>query len=232
MLAEIAADKIVSMIITIDGPAASGKSTVSRRVSDVLGFLHLDTGSMYRALTWKALKDHVDLKDSRKLVRLAKGADISFKPQKNGSKVLIILDGKDITDEIRKPEVSQNVSTVSSYPMVRKEMVKKQRQIAKGKNVVAEGRDCGTIVFPQAEIKIYLEATVGERAIRRSKELKEKGLSIDLNKLKRDIILRDNKDSSRKTSPLMKAPDARVIDTTMMTIEEVVREIISQLKKE
>ncbi len=219
------------MIIAIDGPAASGKSTVAKAVAKRLGFEYVDTGSMYRALTWKALKEGIDVSDEKALARLAKASRIAFlRPADEEFRVLI--DGQDVTEEIRSPKVSGAVSAVSKVPEVRREMVEMQRGFKReGRSLVVEGRDIGTVVFPDAELKIYLTATARERARRRYRELIGKGFEVELEVIERDIIARDKLDSTRRVSPLVKAPDAVTIDTTGMSVGQVVDEIVALAEK-
>ncbi|MCL5291526.1 MAG: (d)CMP kinase [Actinobacteria bacterium] len=217
------------MIIAIDGPAASGKSTVAKAVARRLGFDYIDTGSMYRALTWKALHLKIDISDEKRLTLFAETSRIKFlRPEDDEFRIFI--DEKDVTEEIRSPEVSGAVSAVSKVPGVRGEMVKKQRGFRNaGKSLVVEGRDIGTVVFPDAELKIYLTASAEERARRRHKELVEKGYEVKIEMIERDILARDRLDSTRETSPLMRAPDAVTIDTTEKSVDRVVDEIINHL---
>jgi len=219
------------MIIAIDGPAASGKSTVAKEVAKRLGYKYIDTGAMYRAVTWKALKEKVDITNEDALVALARGSQIDISDLKNNH-FSITIDGDDVTEAIRSPKVSAAVSTVSKVPGVRAALVKKQRSFADlYPNIVMDGRDIGTVVFPDAEVKIFLKASAAERAKRRYRELKEKGHKVDLAAVERDIVTRDKIDSTRATAPLMKAPDATVIDTTNMTIGQVVQKIIDAIKE-
>lgn len=217
------------MIITVDGPAASGKSTVARKVAEILGFRYIDTGAMYRALTWQALENGIDISDEEALEKLAKEINIYFS-EKNDS-VRIFVNGRDVTGGIRLPKVSNNVSIVSKAPGVRQLMVKTQRSFAQGGDLVVEGRDIGTVVFPSAELKVYLTASVSERTRRRKKELDQRGHSIGLDALKREITMRDKVDSNRSVSPLDKAKDAYEVDTTDKSIEQVVGEIIGLYKQ-
>ncbi|MDI6892770.1 MAG: (d)CMP kinase [Actinomycetota bacterium] len=209
------------MIIAVDGLAASGKSTVAKAVAKKMSYEYMDTGAMYRALTWKALEKKVDIFDEEALVRLANLTRIYFS---NGGKVFV--DGVDVTEEIRSPRVSNAVSIVSRVPDVRRIMVKQQRAAAKDKNVVVEGRDIGTVVFPEAEVKIFLTAVPRERARRRKVELEGKGHRMDVTTVEREIISRDRIDSTRPAGPLLKAPDAHVIDTTDKDVEQVVEEVL------
>lgn len=214
------------MIIAIDGPAGSGKSTVAKEVAKRLGFGYLDTGAMYRAITWKALKEQVDLEDPDALDILAGKASLDLQNSH------ILIDGDDVTEAIRLPDVGRAVSIVSRASAVRAHMVAKQRYMASRLgDIVVEGRDIGTVVFPDAEVKVFLTAAVNERARRRLLELRGKGLEIEARAVEREIAARDELDSSRAVSPLEKAPDARAIDTTDKSIEEVVRVILELAAK-
>lgn len=219
------------MIVAIDGPAGSGKSTVAKAVAKRLGFDYADTGAMYRALTWKALEEKMGITDERMLAKLAKTTDIDIS-YAGDEKPHVAVDSLDVTQEIRSPKVSAAVSAVSKVPAVRSELVKKQRALGKRvTNLVVEGRDIGTVVFPDAELKVYLTASVFERARRRHKELVEKGYEVSLESVERDLITRDKLDSTRRTSPLAKAADARFVDTTEKTIDQVVEEISALVEK-
>ena len=212
------------MIIAIDGPAGSGKSTIAKLVSKRLGFLYIDTGAMYRSLTLKAMQKKLDLNDEATLITMAKNTKIELNP--------ISLDGKDVSDKIRTLEVTNNISYIANIPGVRAEMVKLQRAVGRGsqKGAVLEGRDIGTVVFPDAEKKFYLDASVEERARRRFKELSQDGIKVDLARLQRDIEIRDAKDKARPVGALKKAKDAVVVDTTNLTIEQVVEKVLSYVK--
>lgn len=222
------------MIIAIDGPAASGKSTVAKEIAKRLKISYLDTGAMYRALTWKALQTKVDLSDEMAFAKLANDAKISFSESLIDGRLHIktYLNDIDVTEEIRLPRVSNSVSIVAKVPAVRKAMVKIQRELAVGKDVVAEGRDIGTCVFPEAEHKFFLFASTEERARRRCVELKDKGHDIKVSSLEKEIISRDTIDSTRPNSPLVKARDAHVIDTTEKNAEEVIEEVLHVIKGE
>lgn len=219
------------MIIAIDGPAASGKSTVACGVAKKLGFDYLDTGAMYRALTWKVLKEKVDISSERAVASLARSTAIEFERNGDIDHKRVFVDGKDVFKEIRSPKVSAAVSAVSKIPAVRRVMVKEQRSFAKNKNVVVEGRDTASVVFPEAEVKIYLTASPRERARRRYEELLEKGHRVSIKALEREIVARDQIDSTRGSSPLYRTPDAHLVDTTGRRVEEVVEEIISKYVK-
>jgi len=218
------------MIIAIDGPAGSGKSTVARLIAKKLGFVYIDTGAMYRALTLKAMQDSVDLKDEAALVRLAQHTSLKLE-QGPDDKIKVLLDGKDVSSQIRALDVTNNISYVADVPGVRRQMVKLQRLIGHSakKGAVLEGRDIGTVVFPDAYKKFYLDASTEERAMRRYKELIENGIKTDLKSIEEDIKIRDAKDKTRKVGTLKKAADAILIDTTSLTIDEVVNEILSKV---
>ncbi|MDI6816179.1 MAG: (d)CMP kinase [Actinomycetota bacterium] len=219
------------MIIAIDGPAASGKSTVAREVAKRLGFKYIDTGAMYRAVTWKALRDKIDISSEDALTALARNARITISELED-TRYAVTIDGEDVTEAIREPKVSAAVSSVAKLPGVRATLVKKQQSYAGiYPDMVVEGRDIGTAVFPDADIKIYLQALPGERAKRRQRELKEKGHLIEVVSVERDILKRDKIDSTRATGPLAKAADALIVDTTEKTIGQVVQEIIGLAKK-
>ena len=215
--------------IAIDGPAASGKSTTAREVAQRLGYIYIDTGAMYRAVTLKALESQVNVHDINKVAELAEKVKIEF--GKNNQKTIIYLDGKDVSDDIRAPRIDQQISPVAANPEVRKVMVKKQQEMGKHGGVVLDGRDIGTVVFPKAELKIYMLASVEVRALRRKREMEQKGLEIDLDKIENDIRYRDRQDMGRSHGPLKKAEDALEIDTTRLTIEQQV-DLILKLAKE
>ena len=216
------------MIIAIDGPAATGKSTTAKLVAQKLGFTYLDTGAMYRCVTLYVLKHDVHLDDKANLLLLLDKIDIQFK--KSGSKNFVILNGEDVSDHIRKTEVTDHVSEVSSIKDVRSFLVENQRKIAKSNDCVVEGRDIGTIVFPQAEIKFFLIADAHIRAERRKLELSKMGEEKSLDVLISEIEKRDNLDSSRENSPLKKANDAIELDTTNLTIDAQVDVIVNKVK--
>ncbi len=208
------------MIIAIDGPAGAGKSTVAKAVARALGFGYLDTGAMYRAITYKALETKTGLDDQVALGELAKRSHLEL------SDSHIFLDGRDVTEDIRLPRVGGAVSVVSSAAVVRSQMVSKQREVAAAlKSVVVEGRDIGTVVFPDAEIKIFLTAGAAKRAARRLAELRAKGLDVAADAVESELLDRDRLDSGRDVGPLLQAPDAHLIDTTDMTVDDVVRAI-------
>ncbi len=210
--------------IAIDGPAGAGKSTVAKLVADKLSYIYIDTGAMYRALTYKALSSKSDLHDGSMLQSLLKETNIELEITGEGQAV--ILDGSDVSKEIRSSDVTNNVSFVATPQEVREEMVRRQQELASEGGVVMDGRDIGTHVMPDAELKVFLIASVEERAKRRYDENKSKGYETDLEKLKEEISLRDKRDSEREFAPLKKADDAIELDTTSMSIEDVVNEIL------
>ncbi len=212
------------MNIAIDGPAGAGKSTVAQLVAKRVGFTYIDTGAMYRALTLKALDENVPLADEEALIHLLRSMLILLRPGPEGQKVFV--GDTEVTEEIRHPEVSRNVSIVAKHPQVRHEMMVLQRNMAKEQNVVMDGRDIGTHVLPFAEVKIFLTASIEERAERRFKELQSKGHLADLEVLKEEIALRDKLDSERETAPLRCAEDAIVLDSTGLSIDQVVEKIV------
>lgn len=215
--------------IAIDGPAGSGKSTTAKLVAKELGLQYVDTGAMYRAVALKILKTNTDPNDIDKISKLVKDIDISFKTDNNELK--IFLDGEDVTEAIRNPEVTNLSSPISAIPSVREAMVNLQKNLGKNGGVVMEGRDIGTVVMPDADIKIFLIASLHERTKRRHLELQKKGIEKDFYELEKEILARDVRDSSREISPLTKAPDAIEIDTTNLTIEEQVEKIVSIAKE-
>jgi len=210
--------------IAIDGPAAAGKSTVAKLIAQKLSYLYIDTGAMYRALTWKALKENVNPEDGKRLAELLMDTNIQL--VKDGLTQRVFVDDIEVTEDIRFPEVTKNVSAVSKHKKVREEMVRRQQQLAKEGGVVMDGRDIGTHVLPDAEVKIFLLASVEERAKRRYEENMKKGIPTDLETLIKEIEKRDKLDSEREVAPLKKAEDAVEIDTTSLSIPEVVDKIM------
>jgi cytidylate kinase len=218
------------VVIAIDGPAASGKSTVAYLLAKELGFTYLDTGAMYRAFTWKVLNSDLDLEDRRSLSELAATVRITLSARSSSPEIQVWVDGKEVSSLIRSPEVNKWVSRVSSIPGVRKALVEAQRKIAQKSSVVAEGRDMGTVVFPQADVKIFLVASLEERARRRWRELQDRGISCRWQEVKEEIYLRDKLDSERETSPLKRAPDAFLVDNTRLNISETLQKLLSIVK--
>jgi len=210
-------------IIAIDGPAGSGKSTVAREVARRLGYVYIDTGAMYRAVAWRAIVEGIPITRPDAITALAERMDISFR-RVDGQRV--IADSTDVTEAIRTPEVTQLSSPVSAIEGVRKRLVEMQREMGEGGGVVMEGRDIGTVVFPDAEIKIFLTASDDERARRRAAELEANGVSVDIELVAREMRERDLRDSTREHAPLRQADDAVRIDTDGMSIEDVVRAVL------
>ena len=219
-----------NLIIAIDGPAGSGKSTVSKLVAKKLGLLYLDTGAMYRALTLKAMRTNRDLNDEKALVKMAQGTDINIETTPHEGLIKVVLDGEDVTNEIRTPELTENIKYIARVPGVRKCMVKMQRAIGSKSGAVLEGRDTTTVVFPDAHYKFYLDASPKERAERRFKELQELGINVSLKEVEEDAKQRDLSDKTRPVGALKKAEDAICIDTTNMSVDEVVNKILSEVK--
>lgn len=212
-------------IIAVDGPAGSGKSTISKIVAKKLGFTYLDTGAMYRMVTYAVLKNGINLENENELIKLLDEIKLDIEKDK------FYLDREDVSDVIRKEEVTNNVSKVAAIKLVREKLVCMQRDISKGKKVILDGRDIGTVVFPQAELKIFLVASPEERAKRRVKEFLEKGIDTNYEKVLEEIKERDHMDSTRKESPLTQAKDAILIDTSFMNIDQVSEEIIKLVEK-
>lgn len=217
------------MVIAIDGPAGSGKSSTAKEVARRLGFVHLDTGAMYRAVTLKCLRTGVHFEDIAALSELMKQTDISFTG--TPPEVRVWLDGEDVSEAIRSDEVTRNVSDYCKPDIVRRELVAQQREIGRSQSVVTEGRDVTTVVFPDAELKFFMVATVEERARRRMKDFEQLGIKKSIDELVEEIRERDHKDSTRDHSPLRKADDAEEIDTTSMNFEEQVSYIVQQARE-
>ncbi|MEW6423312.1 MAG: (d)CMP kinase [Bacillota bacterium] len=215
--------------ITIDGPAGAGKSTVARMLARRLGFSYLDTGAMYRAVTLKALRSGVDLADEAVLTRLASSINMHLTTDPVEI-TRVFLDGEDVTREIRSVAVTQNVSLVARAPGVRRAMVRRQRELAGGGDAVIEGRDAGTVIFPEAQFKFFLTASEEERARRRQADFGSAGRNVPLARLRAEIRARDQLDSSREVAPLRPAPDAQVIDCSRLSAEEVVELILSRVR--
>lgn len=214
------------LIIALDGPAGVGKSAVGTLVAKKLGYRFINTGEMYRALTWKALREGVDVADARALTRLAHGIRWEFKALEEGVVIRTFVDGRNVSNYIRDERVGRNSSKVAGVPGVRKLLRTMQRRLGRDGGIVMEGRDITTNVFPDADFKIYLDASLEERASRRTKQLRQQGKAADLEKIKRGIRQRDKQDSQRKINPLTQAKDAFVIDSTRLTLHQVADEIL------
>lgn len=217
------------MQVAIDGPASAGKSTVAKIVAKNLSFIYIDTGAMYRACTLIARDNHVDYGNEAEILKLIDQSTIDFKNEKGEQKVFV--NGEDASLAIRTPEITENVSQVSALAGVREKMVELQREMAGKNDVIMDGRDIGTTVLPDADVKIFLIASVESRAKRRFLDFQEKGIHQDLKDIEHDIEVRDYKDSHREISPLKKADDAVELDTTNMSIDEVVDEITNLIEK-
>ncbi len=218
------------LIIALDGPAGSGKSTTAKLLAEIIGVPYIDTGAMYRAATLKAMRAGVDLKNTRELIKIAKSASIRFK-EGGGGKQRVFLDGKNVTQAIRRPELTKNIFYVAQEPIIRREMVKKQRALGSKSGAVMEGRDIGTVVFPKADYKFFLDADPTLRAMRRYKELLALGKKATLEEVSKDLKTRDATDINRKEGPLRPAKDAVRIDTTSLTIQETVDRILDTVKQ-
>lgn len=216
------------IIIGIDGPAGSGKSTLSKMVSERLGFTYLDTGAMYRAITYLAIKKEI-VDDEEAVSTFVRGLDVILKFENGNTRVFV--NEEEVTDFIRTPEVNSKVSEIARMPAVRKELVRMQKRMGEIGNIVAEGRDTTTVVFPDADLKIYLIASVDVRAERRHKEFSEKGIDIDIEEVKANLRKRDEIDSGREVSPLIKAENAIEVDTSTLSVDEEFEILIENIKK-
>jgi cytidylate kinase len=214
------------IVVAIDGPGGAGKSTIARRVAEKLGCVYIDTGAMYRAVALWALRLGVGLDDMMRLEQLATAAEMRFEPGGTGLR----LNGEDVSQAIREPEVSQAASKVSAVPGVRRALVAKQRAMAGETSVVMEGRDIGTVVFPDAQVKVFLDADPRARAGRRLLELKQKGLDADAGQVAGELGERDERDRRRADSPLTQAPDAVYLDTTPLSLDEVEQAILKLIR--
>jgi len=212
------------VIIAIDGPAGAGKSTVAKILAKKLGFLYIDTGAMYRALTLKVLERNIPINDQPRIIQLAQGIKIDLRDNLDGP-LTVILDGEDVSLAIRKARITRFVSDVAKIKQVRQVLVKMQRKFGQKRDCVLDGRDIGTVVFPRAQKKFFIDASAGVRAKRRFKELKGLGQKVTENEVAKDLTNRDKIDSTRLASPLRQAPDAIYIDTTNLSIEQVVEKM-------
>lgn len=217
------------MVITIDGPAAAGKSTVARMLARRLGFDYLDTGAMYRAATWKLLQSDPDVDDPQTVARLVRDADIGFSGR--GPDKRVLCDGRDVTDEIRTPRVTRNIYRVADEPAAREPLIEAQRRIAGRRDLVTEGRDQGTDVFPDAAVKFYLDASAEERASRRLEDLHSAGHDVGLEDVLEQVRRRDREDNSRPVGSLRRTDDMVVIDSTGLTAEQVVERMLEEVSR-
>ena len=215
------------LTIAMDGPAGSGKSTIAQRLAEKLDYLYLNSGSMYRAMTLLSIRAEEDLRDVPALIQLAKSCRIDF--SNNGKTTL--LNGEDVSDVLRTPEIDRAIVDIAKVPEVRREMVKQQRRIGESGGIIVEGRDVTTVVFPDAELKFYISASVEERAKRRFAEQKAKGIETTLEQVEQEIRERDQMDESREHSPLRTAEDAIVLDTTSMTINQAVDFVLNRVEE-
>lgn len=215
------------IIVAIDGPAGAGKSAVARRVADALGFVYVDTGAMYRAVALWAQRRGVQPSDMHRLEQLAVEAHIAFRPGSNA----VLLNDEDVTEAIREGEISAMASQVSAVPGVRRALVDAQRRLAAESSVVMEGRDIGTVVFPDARVKVFLDADPATRAERRVLQLRSKGAAVDADSTAAEIVERDTRDRTRTEAPLMQAPDAVYLDSTAYTLDEVVEAVLRLVRE-
>ena len=213
----------MSFIVAIDGPAGTGKGTITALISKHMGLINIDTGATYRCVALQVLRENVKLDDEEKIIKIAN--DIDIKIDNTGDKDIILLNGEDVSKEIRTKEVTEVVSQISSIIPVRERMVEVQRNLAKGKNVIVEGRDIGTVVFPNADVKIYLDASEEVRAKRRYEENVQNGINTTYEEVLENVKMRDYNDMHKKVGALKKADDAIIIDSTSLTIDQVVENI-------
>lgn len=216
--------------VAIDGPVAAGKGTIARRVAALLGYQYIDSGAMYRALAWAARRAGIARTDEEEAAALARSLDIKLLPAPGGGN-RVFVGGVEVTDEIRSQEIGQLASQLSEIPAVRERLVAKQQEMARGGGVVMEGRDIQTVVLPQAEVKIFLTATAEERARRRHRELTERGVRVSFADVLAEVRQRDHRDSHRAHSPLRPAPDAVHVDTTGLSIDEVVERVMAVIRE-
>jgi cytidylate kinase len=217
-------------VLTIDGPSGSGKGTISRAVADALGWHLLDSGALYRAVGFAAGEEGIDLSDTDAVTRCAETTKISFRDPKDGRETRVIVNGHDATDELRTETAGAAASAIAAIPSVRSALFDKQRSFRRSPGLVADGRDMGTVIFPDAAFKVFLTASADERAKRRYKQLKEKGLNVTLSSLLREIEARDERDANRKVAPLKPALGALIVDTTGMPVADVVQKVLAVVR--
>jgi CMP/dCMP kinase len=215
------------LIIAIDGPSGAGKSTLAKRLAKQLGFIYLDTGAMYRALALKVLREGIDLSDDALLAEVVSSTDIDLR--ENAGRLEVLLDGRDVAGEIRTPEVSQMASRISASKSVRARMLELQQAVGQRGSLVAEGRDIGTVIFPEAEVKVFLDASARERARRRYQELKAAGREVDFDATLKEMEERDRRDSERALAPLRRADDAMVIDSSDLDADAVAAMVLARI---
>lgn len=222
------------LVIAIDGPAAVGKSTMGKLIAREFGLLYIDTGAIYRAITWKVLNNNINVYDEDTISKLVSNTYITIEEKNRYSLIdfyRIFVDGKDVTEEIRNPGIDQNVSHIARLPKIRRQLIYLQRKLAEKGDIVMEGRDIGSVILPKADIKLYFTASEEERIKRRYKELIDQGYNIDYGEVKKQIVQRDEIDRKRKYAPLIKAKDAILIDSTAKSIEEVKDKILKIISK-
>ena len=217
------------LVVAIDGPSGAGKSTIARMLAQRLGYIYIDTGAMYRAIGWKAKRERIDPADEAALAGLCSRTEVSIK--KDNSDPRFYVDGLDVSGEIRTPEMGMMASAVSRSPAVRSRLLELQRELGRQGGVVMDGRDIGTVVFPDAQVKFYLDASPEERGKRRYLELKEKGMAVNLARITSEIRERDHQDSMRAIAPLKKADDAVLIDATSLSIQQVLDRMLADIGK-
>ena len=217
------------LIVTVDGPAAAGKSSVARELARRLGFRYLDSGAMYRAVTWKALECGADLCDAGELARMARQARLDLEPHPGGVRVL--CDDRDVTREIRTPRVTENIYRLADEPEVRKALIEQQRELGRRYDLVAEGRDQGTEVFPGADVKFYLDASLDERARRRRRDLADAGRTMPLEDVRRQLADRDARDRSRPVGALCRDEDMTAVDSTKLSVDQVVETMLREIER-
>ncbi len=217
------------LVIAIDGPSGAGKSTTARLLAERLGYIYIDTGAMYRAVGWKAKREGIDPADEEKLADLCRRTEVTIKKDNNDPRFYV--DGHDVSSEIRTPEMGLMASAVSKSPVVRARLLTLQRDLGRNGGVVMDGRDIGTVVFPDADVKFFLDAGAEERGRRRYLELKAKGMDVDLARITREIMERDQQDSMRSLAPLRRAADSVSIDSTSLDIGGVLERMLSEIEK-